>query len=928
MWIDTHYGKGFIALFLLIVLVGILLIGKDSERHQDDPSTLTAISPIEYKQARDAYFFRILRDPKTNQIPPQIRQRELMHAQRIATENASKIASADFFRWSEVGPNNVGGRTRALAADLTNPETILAGGVSGGMWKSTDGGATWTLKSEPTQNLSVTYVAQDPRPGHTRVWYYASGEFRGQTAEDRGARASFYGMGLYKSTDNGETWDRLAATLDSNRTILDSPFDFVSKIAISPTTGRLYVATHEFGIYASDDAGASFKRVLGIPEVHNYADVAIASDGTVLASLSRGSNTLPAGASPGLYVSRDDGRTWTDVTPSDYPSYYNRSVLAIAPSNPDVAYVLTSERIFINEIVIFYRLDLASGTNENLTANLPEFSSFGSLRTQRSYNMALAVKPDDENFVLVGGVSLFRSRDGFQTRSTDKQETWIGGYHPEPGPSLRAEQYPGHHADQHVLWFDPADPNRVWSGHDGGISVTSDITASHVTWTPRNEGFNVTQFYTVALSREARDHRILGGTQDNGTPYMRWETHQSVGASNIGAGDGSYAYLGQDYAYVSAQRGIVIRLTFDEAGNPKNVDDGYDIVSPPETLGRLFIHPFAVDPNDEQVMYYPIEDELWRHTHIGDPVLPADSLRGWEHVYTTPLIGEDITALTVSVSPAHVAYFGTSDHADPPEIYRLEDARHSTRRPTRLSLPSAPGGAYIHDIAVNPDDADEVLVVLSNYNIVGLYHSDDGGETFTAVEGNLEGTEAFPGPSLRSATILPTAEKTIYAVGTSTGLYATDNLIGSLTHWVQQAPDELGNVVVEQVTSRKSDGVVAVATHGRGLFVGSLQDQEDIEPAIEAPLFILDRNYPNPFRNRTQLRINLKESSEVSIAIYDVVGRRVQDVLRAQQLEAGRYDWPIDLPFLASGLYFYRVDVRSMTSRRHASLTGKMTVLR
>ena len=145
---------------------------------------------------------------------------------------------------------------------------------------------------------------------------------------------------------------------------------------------------------------------------------------------------------------------------------------------------------------------------------------------------------------------------------------------------------------------------------------------------------------------------------------------------------------------------------------------------------------------------------------------------------------------------------------------------------------------------------------------------------------------------------------------------------------MQQAPDELGNVVVEQVTSRKADGIIAVATHGRGLFVGSLQDQEGTEPAAEAPLFILDRNYPNPFRNRTQLRLNLKESSEASIAIYDVVGRKVKDVLQARQLEAGRYDWPVELPFLASGLYFYRVDVRSVTSRRHASQTGKMTVLR
>ena len=90
--------------------------------------------------------------------------------------------------WKEAGPIDVGGRTRALAVDVTNPNTILAGGVSGGMWKSTDKGATWQMKSTTSQVLSVTSLAQDPRPGNTNTWYYASGEYRG-SANDRGRTA-------------------------------------------------------------------------------------------------------------------------------------------------------------------------------------------------------------------------------------------------------------------------------------------------------------------------------------------------------------------------------------------------------------------------------------------------------------------------------------------------------------------------------------------------------------------------------------------------------------------------------------------------------------------------------------------------------------------------------------------------------------------
>ena len=128
----------------------------------------------------------------------------------------------------------------------------------------------------------------------------------------------------------------------------------------------------------------------------------------------------------------------------------------------------------------------------------------------------------------------------------------------------------------------------------------------------------------------------------------------------------------------------------------------------------------------------------------------------------------------------------------------------------------------MHNFAPLPNDANEIIVILSNYNIVGLYHSTDGGQTYAAIEGNLEGDENNPGPSLRTATILPTSQGTFYIIGTSTGVYSTTELNGSNTTWVQQSPNKIGNVIVEYVTSRKSDGRVVVGTHGRGIFVGDL----------------------------------------------------------------------------------------------------------
>ena len=112
-------------------------------------------------------------------------------------------------------------------------------------------------------------------------------------------------------------------------------------------------------------------------------------------------------------------------------------------------------------------------------------------------------------------------------------------------------------------------------------------------------------------------------------------------------------------------------------------------------------------------------------------------------------------------------------------------------------------------------------MVYSNYNVTGLFHSLDGGATYTPIEGNLLGNDTLPGPSIRSATILPLPGGTVYLVGTSSGLFASTTLAGPETIWTQEASDVVGSAVVEALSSRPSDGRVAVGTHGRGAFIGT-----------------------------------------------------------------------------------------------------------
>lgn len=870
-------------------------------------STSSIKAPIEMKRARWDYFHRMLRDPATGQIPPGIREKELAFARSL--RRAFRRREDALFTWTEVGPMDLGGRTRALAVDVKNSDVIVAGGVSGGIWKSTDRGETWIPKSDPSQNLSVTSLAQDPRPGHTHSWYYATGEFVGNSASDMGHRSPFSGTGLCKSTDDGETWNLIANPWGSDPTVWDSPLDYISRIVISPTTGSIFLASHGIGVYRSTDEGISFDLVLGGINDHYYADVVAGPDGRLVAALSQfGPNSNPT-YSPGVYKSTDNGESWTDITPSSFPHSHERSVLALAPSNPDILYVLT----FTGDIdhndrddVRFHKIDISTGQSEDRSGNLPDFGREGFVHTQHNYNMIVAVKPDDEDHVLVGATSLFRSRDGFAVKPIDLYDSWIGGYRPGNAPHF----YPNHHPDQHVIVFDPSDPDKAWIGHDGGVSFVSNIRSSSspftfFPWKNKNNGYNVIQFYTITIPEEPFDEQIMGGTQDNGTPFFTWDGTETGPSKDLSSGDGGFSYFGNKYAYTSSHNGRVLRLGYDSFGSPSHLA-GWTTVTPEGARNQLFISPFDVDPNDENVMYYAAGNVLWRNDRLDDIPRNEDSTSvGWAEL-TNLSVPSDyvISAVTVSTShPKHVLYYGASSLTDPPKLYRLEKSHAAEDGEQDISITDAPARAYLHDIAVNPIDGNEILAVLSNYSIIGLYHSRDGGQTYAAVEGNLRGSPEHPGPSLRSASILPVSEGVIYIIATSTGVYSTMELNGMNTFWTQEGEEKIGNVVAAHVTSRVSDGRVAVGTHGRGVFVGDL----DAIPYEGLPSVVsLGHNYPNPFNKTTTIPYELFRPANVEVSIFNIEGHLVETLVDEYQ-NADLHTAYWNAENVSSGLYVYRI---------------------
>jgi len=921
---------------------------------------------IEMKKGRDEFFHQMLRDPKTDQIPDRIREKEIEFAKKIPQRQLlrAKGGSTAEITWKEGGPNRVGGRTRALAIDRNDAtgNTVVAAGVSGGVWKSTDGGNTWTLTSDPDQNPSVTSITQHPT--QPNIWYYSAGELRGNSAGARGGSAPFLGIGIFRSTDNADSWQLLPLTLNDD-TIWNSEVNFTSRIRVNPQTESVFLATNGFGIVRSTDGENFDELVLGTFAGHRYVDIDIHEDGTIIAVLSQ----LPAGSpgetpTPGIFISTDDGENWTEITPSDYPTEYERSVLAIAPSNSNTFYSFTytgtgSES---NEDVRFFKHEIVADTAFDRSENLPPTFdvSVGGVNTQFNYNMMLTVAPDDENFVLLGATNLFRSADGFATAADDADVTWIGGY---GKPSIDSFIWPNQHPDQHAAVFDPTDGKRVWAAHDGGLSVTNDIQAVDIVWEFKNDGYNTVQFYTVSLPKTDEDTRVMGGTQDNGTLYFDHTLQINQSFWDLSSGDGSHLHFGNDFAYVSSQNGSIIQLDFEaiketlanvETTDPDTLVSPFEVggsfwtfVQPRNKENSLFIHPFAVAPNNDGQMFFPDGRFLFRASTLtqleknlsSDDPLPEgtwtrlDGLAMPEN-YVISAISHSTTA------PEKRIYWGGSNTGESeglPVIFRLDNSDIASFMGSSfedVSIPEESGaetGTYVHDIDVNEINGDEVIAVISNYRVESIFHSTDGGETWTGVEGNLAGTEITPGPSVRQSAILPLDDQnTLYIAATSAGVFTTTELSGSNTFWQREASGLIGFSIAEALDIRTSDKTIAVGTHGRGVWIGAVQvtvSNED-ELTVETPIrFELKQNFPNPFNPSTAIQFALSEPANVTLQVFDVNGRRVTTLLNDESRNSGQHTISFDASNLASGVYFYRINATANSGQSFSDVK-RMTLIK
>ena len=904
--------------------------------------------------------FDLLKDPATGDIPYGIREIETKIAKTLPVKSTrSGILSADNLNtYTPAGPTNIGGRTRVLQYDKrfngTSNRVIIAGSISGGIFRSTDGGANWTRVNPENDIHNLSALAQDPRAGNENTWYAAGGEPIANSAGGFGA--PYLGFGVWKSIDNGATWTKLtrqATDLDGT-TILgggtleafDNPFDFVHRITVNPANGHVYVCGHR-RLVRSTDGGNSWNVVFsGTTSTSSdlgQMDLVATNAGKIYLAVNGG---LQDQNRRGVWTSTD-GTNWTriaggnsigvdsvaDWKGNSFDGSSKRIVMALAPSNQNILWVTYengndhSGSPARPEVDIF-KLDATSGNSwTNLSANAPDFTGqmdgVDPFLTQGGYDLMIAVKPDDPNTVFLGGVNLFRSTNGF---STTAATAWIGGYGQDFPSGLTI--YPNSHPDMHWLAFDPSDANKAISANDGGIQTTTNIMAPTVVWT-MVPNYQTLQYYHVAMDPGSGRNNFIGGAQDNGSRF-RDETgvlgaptlnnHFRVVGGDGGATAIAKAGTNSQIVYCATQFGNIIRASLSTGGASGTSIRPSGLTTTPGLPGNFgdFVTYFKIDFDNTEDLYYVNFNRLFRTKTAST----TSSTVGWEEVTGVsgavnpgnPTGGTNISILALEMSrgdyfPSHALYIGTTNG----RVFRFDNPRNALTNaaPVNITPPGLTGA--ISDIAVNPNNDEEIMVVVSNYNTNSIWWTNNAkssSPTWFNAEGNLNT------PSIRSCAIIVKKDGannpvTEYYIGTSVGLYSAVNISTNLLNsqpvvWVREGANVLNFALITSMDYRPQDNILLIGTHGNGMYfasVGTPDFRPNQNTGIGDPVRN-DKNFiksalPTLVKNgRIDYQIgNMFTVRKLIVQIHSINGQQVY------KNETGYLNGSIDIAKLSKGAY-------------------------
>jgi photosystem II stability/assembly factor-like uncharacterized protein len=729
--------------------------------------------------------------------------------------------------WEQIGPARVvggkfpsaspySGRVRSIAVQSSS--IIYIGAASGGVWKTTNGGTSWTPLTDDQPSLAMGSVAIDP--SNSAVIYAGTGEYRGSGG---------YGAGLLKSADSGNNWTHIPGPWDTLQFggLIQKVVVITGPVASNPNDDTVLIAGNG-GLFRSTQGGSDFiassTPVLG----GDISDVVV--DPT-------NSNILYAARhSVGVYRSTDRGQTWDAdlsspgvVDPIWRPSTTNpncdylRGALAIAPTNTNILYAAfespwppPGDCDSAGKVFRTTNAQAATPTFTQLTTPRWQTGSWAGIdwcRAQCWYNLALIVQPIDpdgagplnpQDIVYVGGVGLFRSTDG--------GSTWTGLGEPgeldDPPSNAR-----GIHVDQHTFAFDTS--GALYVGNDGGVykhPSAATATTFDLSWINLNTNLATIQFYPgVSVhpsSVEPGKPLALGGNQDNGvvkyTGSLQWDA-----LPGEAAGDGAFTaidFTNPDNVWYVSTQNLGISKTTDGGTSFFDATTGL-------ALSRVhFIAPFVMCPDNAQVLIASDDWGVYR-TNNGASSWFDNSPN---------LANTSPTALAFAPGSGCNTYFaGFPSGAG--RLFRTMTGGGTTSADWDDITGNLPN-RWVKDIAVHPTNANIVYVSFSGWcgnnascpaNQGHVWRTTNALATpATAVTWtDLTGGKGLPNVPV-NAIVLDPADPQILYIGTDLGLYRS--LDGGTT-W-ELFNNGLPNVIVKDLVLNGDTGVLVAATHGRSMF--------------------------------------------------------------------------------------------------------------
>jgi photosystem II stability/assembly factor-like uncharacterized protein len=724
--------------------------------------------------------------------------------------------------WSPFGPNvipnnltgymeNGIGRVNCVAFHPTNTSTYFVGVAQGGLWKTTNGGASYTCLTDNLPITRISDIAIDPTNPNTMYISVCDFEYIGVGLYLNGRkRHTHYGLGIYKTTDGGLTWNATGLTFQ----LTNGDASLMRKVVIDPSNSNQLLACGVSGMYRSTNGGTSWTKTLDslfwdmVQDPVNPNTIYAATGWVMTSNIGNAA----------IYKSTDFGATWTMLnTGIPLQGSVQRVKLALAPSDNNYVYAMTVDNS--SGLYGLYKSTNA-GSTWTLTFNSTNILEAGqgtSPGGQGNYDLGLCVNQTNKNILYVGGVNLWMSSDGGS--SFEPVSHWTTQF----GNTL--------HGDIHMIAKQPGTSD-YFVCSDGGIYKSGNIQPGDwimnwpTVWTNLGNGMQVTSFYRLSSSKNSTG-RIVAGAQDNATFYYNGSTW-----STIFGGDGMDNYIdpaGTQEIVGSSQYGNFYYSNDDgQTGNY--------VSSNLNNEAAEWVTPIAGDPNNSAILYLGNENVV-KSTDGGQNWTPLGSI----YTNTNTLQNTEISALAVAKTNSNVIYAARRVRYE----YGLNGiVIRSTNNGTSFSniTNNLPDTLYYTGIEVSETSANDAAVCMAGFAAgCKVFRTTNGGSSWTNISYNL------PNIPVNCIKYVPGSGQIM--VATDLGIYVLNSGSTSWTNYSLGLP----NVIASDIEFNSALNKVYVSTFGRGIWetslslVTSLQQKETTEsvafnvyPAINKGKFTVE----------------------------------------------------------------------------------------